>query len=233
MTQKFHKLATTAVVAALLAGPVTADEKEVDPWEGMNRSIFAFNEGFDRYLLKPATLGYKAVTPDLVETGISNFFGNISDIGSFVNNVLQAKLDPALNDLARITFNTTVGLAGFIDVATPMGLPETDEDFGQTLGYWGFESGPYLMLPFFGPSTVRDGVGFVAETVTSPYNNLEDDTLRYSLTALRAIDARAGLLEAERLISGDKYLFIRNAYLQRREFQVNDGELDTFDDDDF
>ncbi|WP_027857081.1 MlaA family lipoprotein [Marinobacterium jannaschii] len=233
MKQMLLKLVAVGVIASAVSVPVFAEEAEVDPWEGMNRSIFAFNEGFDRYLLKPATLGYKAVTPDVVETGVSNFFGNISDIGSFVNNVLQAKFEPALNDFARLTFNTTIGLAGFIDVATPMGLPETDEDFGQTLGYWGFESGPYLMLPFFGPSTVRDGVGFVAESVTSPYNNLEDDTLRYSLTALRAIDQRAGLLEAERLISGDKYLFIRNLYLQRREFQVNDGQLESFDDDDF
>lgn len=206
---------------------------EADPWEGFNRTVFSFNEGLDRYVLKPATLGYKAVTPDLVETGVSNFFNNISDVGSLFNNILQGKIDPAVSDLARISFNTTFGLGGIIDVATPMGLERYDEDFGQTLGYWGVSSGPYLMLPFFGPSTVRDGVGLAVDSVTSPMNNVEDDSARYVLMALKAVDTRAGLLEAEKLITGDKYIFVREAYLQRREFSVNDGVVEDYDDDNF
>jgi phospholipid-binding lipoprotein MlaA len=210
-----------------------ADAHEIDPWEAYNRVMFGFNEGLDKYALKPITLGYKAITPDLVETGVSNFFDNISDVGSLLNNVLQTKFEAAGEDLARVSFNTTFGLGGVLDVATPMGIEEHNEDFGQTLGYWGMESGPYVVLPLFGPSNVRDTGGLIVDSITSPISNIEDDSARYAVIGLQAIDTRSGLLEAEKLITGDRYTFIRDAYLQRREFSINDGQSEDYDDENF
>lgn len=226
-------------VAVLVSGlmmtspAVLADAHEIDPWEGYNRVMFGFNEGLDKYALKPITLGYKAITPDLVETGVSNFFDNISDVGSLLNNVLQTKFEAAGEDLARVSFNTTFGLGGVLDVATPMGIEEHNEDFGQTLGYWGMESGPYVVLPLFGPSNVRDTGGLIVDSITSPISNIEDDSARYAVIGLQAIDTRSGLLEAEKLITGDRYTFIRDAYLQRREFSINDGQSEDYDDENF
>lgn len=226
-------------VAVLVSGlmmtspAVLADGHEIDPWEGYNRVMFGFNEGLDKYALKPITLGYKAITPDLVETGVSNFFDNISDVGSLLNNVLQTKFEAAGEDLARVSFNTTFGLGGVLDVATPMGIEEHNEDFGQTLGYWGMSSGPYLVLPLFGPSNVRDTGGLIVDSITSPISNIEDDSARYAVIGLQAIDTRSGLLEAEKLITGDRYTFIRDAYLQRREFSINDGQSEDYDDENF
>lgn len=226
-------------VAVLVSGlmmtspAALADGHEVDPWEGYNRVMFGFNEGLDKYALKPITLGYKAITPDLVETGVSNFFDNISDVGSLLNNILQTKFEAAGEDLARVSFNSTFGLGGVLDVATPMGIEEHNEDFGQTLGYWGMSSGPYLVLPLFGPSNVRDTGGLIVDTITSPISNIEDDSARYAVTGLQAIDTRSGLLEAEKLITGDRYTFIRDAYLQRREFSINDGQSEDYDDENF
>lgn len=222
------------VSGLMLTSPaVLADGHEIDPWEGYNRVMFGFNEGLDKYALKPITLGYKAITPDLVETGVSNFFDNISDVGSLLNNVLQTKFEAAGEDLARVSFNSTFGLGGVLDVATPMGIEEHNEDFGQTLGYWGMSSGPYLVLPLFGPSNVRDTGGLIVDTITSPISNIEDDSARYAVTGLQAIDTRSGLLEAEKLITGDRYTFIRDAYLQRREFSINDGQSEDYDDENF
>lgn len=226
-------------VAVLVSGlmmtspAALADGHEIDPWEGYNRVMFGFNEGLDKYALKPITLGYKAITPDLVETGVSNFFDNISDVGSLLNNVLQTKFEAAGEDLARVSFNSTFGLGGVLDVATPMGIEEHNEDFGQTLGYWGMSSGPYLVLPLFGPSNVRDTGGLIVDSITSPISNIEDDSARYAVIGLQAIDTRSGLLEAEKLITGDRYTFIRDAYLQRREFSINDGQSEDYDDDNF
>ncbi|WP_370277933.1 VacJ family lipoprotein [Pontibacterium sp.] len=227
------------LVAVLVSGLIMtspgalADGHEIDPWEGYNRAMFSFNEGLDKYALKPITLGYKAVTPDLIETGVSNFFDNISDVGSLLNNLLQTKFESAGEDLARVSFNTTFGLGGVLDVATPMGVEEHNEDFGQTLGYWGMESGPYLVLPFFGPSNIRDTGGLIVDSITSPISNIEDDSARYAVIGLQAIDTRSGLLEAEKLITGDRYTFIRDAYLQRREFSINDGQSEDYDDENF
>lgn len=222
------------VSGLMLTSPaVLADGHEIDPWEGYNRVMFGFNEGLDKYALKPITLGYKAITPDLVEAGVSNFFDNISDVGSLLNNVLQTKFEAAGEDLARVSFNSTFGLGGVLDVATPMGIEEHNEDFGQTLGYWGMSSGPYLVLPLFGPSNVRDTGGLIVDTITSPISNIEDDSARYAVTGLQAIDTRSGLLEAEKLITGDRYTFIRDAYLQRREFSINDGQSEDYDDENF
>ena len=211
---------------------IADDHVEVDPWEGFNRTVFEFNEVLDEYALKPAAQGYQAITPDLVEAGIGNFFDNLSDVGDFVNNLLQLKGEAAVQDATRVVFNTTIGVGGLIDVATPMGLPEHDEDFGQTLGYWGTETGPYLVLPFFGPSNVRDGIGLIPDSFVDPVGEVEHIPSRNQLYALRVVDTRADLLGADELLNGDRYTAMRDAYLQRREFLVSDGET-SFDDDDF
>ena len=205
---------------------------EIDPWQGFNRSVFAFNEVLDGYLLKPAAQGYQFVTPDIVETGVGNFFGNLADVGSIVNNLLQFKGEAAVQDFSRVIFNSTVGLGGIIDVATPMGLPEHKEDFGQTLGHWGVESGPYLVLPLLGPSNVRDGISKIPDSMVDPVGEVNPIRTRNQLYALRIVDARADLLAAEQLLTGDRYTAIRDAYMQRREFLVNDGQAE-FDDEQF
>ncbi len=209
-------------------------ESDQDPWEGFNRAVFSFNEGLDRAILKPVTQGYRYVTPQVAQTGVNNFFENLKDVRTLVNNLLQGKFHNATEDFARITFNTTFGLGGLIDVATPMGIPKNNEDFGQTLGVWGVSSGPYVVLPLFGPSTVRDTVGMVPDWYLDPVYYVDDRSTRYPLRAMRVIDTRSQLMDAERIISGDRYIFIRDAYLQRREFLINDGEVNvTFDETDF
>jgi len=222
------------VLALSLAAPVVAETKS-DPWEGYNRTMYDFNKSADRYLIKPLAQGYQAVTPDLVEQGVHNFFSNLGDITSLVNSILQLKPDSALQDFARITFNSTFGLAGLIDVSTPMGLPSSGEDFGQTLGYWGVSSGPYLVLPLFGPSSVRDAVGRVPDTYTDVWPaEVGHIPTRNSGYGLRLLDTRVSLFSAERLISGDEYSFVRDAYLQQRAFMVKDGQMDLkFNQDDF
>lgn len=225
-----------AISTPLIANASDHEQEQinVDPWEGFNRAMFSFNETIDTYALKPVAKGYKAVTPDIVETGVGNFFGNLSDVGSMLNNVLQFKGQAAAEDMMRVLINSTIGLAGLIDVATPIGLPEHNEDFGQTLGHWGVDTGPYLVLPFFGPSNVRDGVGLVADSAVDPVGEVDPIRTRNQLYALRIIDDRARLLAAENLINGDRYTAIRDAYLQRREFMVNDGQVDAdFDDEAF
>lgn len=225
---------STALLSTLSLQAASADEVDADPWEGFNRAVFTFNDTLDRYALKPLAQGYQAVTPDFVETGVGNFFGNLSDVGSIANNLLQGKGDAAGQDLARVVFNSTIGLAGLIDVATPMGLPEHDEDFGQTLGYWGLSSGPYLVLPLLGPSSVRDGIGLIPDSLLDPVGEVDHVRTRNALYATRIIDTRAELLAAEHLLNGDRYSAMRDAYLQRRAFLVNDGEVKAnFDDDQF
>ncbi|GGB89408.1 hypothetical protein GCM10011352_14260 [Marinobacterium zhoushanense] len=222
------------VMALLLAAPVNAETTEQkDPWQGLNRAVFTFNEQVDRFALKPLAQGYRYVMPDIAERGVSNFFSNLGDIRSAVNNLLQGKINDALTSASRVVFNSTFGLAGFIDVATPIGLEEKHEDFGQTLGRWGLGSGPYLVLPLFGPSSVRDGIGLIPDIALDPVGDVDHVPTRNSLYGLRMIDVRANLLRAEQMISGDKYLFVRDAYLQRREYLVNDGEVQVKYDNDF
>ncbi|MCW4151033.1 VacJ family lipoprotein [Halomonas sp. 18H] len=206
-----------------------------DPWEGFNRGVFAFNETVDRYALKPLSQGYRFVTPDPVEAGVGNFFSNLGEIRTTLNSLLQGKGSNASASTGRFVLNSTVGLLGLFDVATPMGLSVRDEDFGQTLATWGVGEGPYLVLPLLGPSTVRDTGGLPVDMYTYPVTYVEHDPTRLSLSALRTIDTRAGLLEQEKLIQGDRYTFIRDSWLQRRRFEVSDGELgeDPFASDDF
>ncbi len=205
-----------------------------DPWEGFNRAVFSFNDTLDRNVLVPVTKGYRFVMPDVAETGVHNFFENLGDISTLINNLLQGKVSDATQDFARVAFNSTFGLLGVIDVASPMGIEKHDEDFGQTLGYWGVDSGPYIVLPLLGPSNVRDGVALIPDHYLDPITYMDEDNAALWLRAIRVVDTRSELLASEKLISGDRYSFIRDAYLQRREFLVTDGEVgENFDQDNF
>lgn len=221
------RLAQLCVCTGVALVPFAANAAtEDDPWEGVNRVVFKFNDTLDTYALKPLAQGYQFITPQFLEDGIHNIYQNFGDVRNLVNDVLQAKPHSAGVDTARVLMNTTLGLGGFFDVGTKMGLQRNDEDFGQTLGHWGIGSGPYVVLPFLGPSTVRDAVALYPDFYTEPYDYINDIPARNMSIGLDVIDKRASLLSAEKLISGDKYVFIRNAYLQNREFKVKDGQVE-------
>jgi phospholipid-binding lipoprotein MlaA len=187
--------------------------------------VFAFNQTVDKALVKPAAELYQTVTPDPVDRSITNFFSNLNDVIVALNNLLQLKIEPAVSDVGRIVANTTFGVFGLFDVATHFGLEKNNEDFGQTLGYWGMDPGPYLMLPLLGPSTVRDTVGRAGDFAASPMD-IFDETTRWVLRGVNVIDTRADLLSVSRIAETaalDEYVFIRDAYLQRRRYLVFDG----------
>lgn len=215
-----------ALIALVALGAPSLHAAEEDPWEGVNRAVFRFNDTVDTYSLKPLAQGYQKVTPDVIETGISNVFSNLGDVVVLANDLLQGKIHDAGIDTSRILFNTTFGVLGFFDVATRMGLQKNDEDLGQTLGAWGLGSGPYVVLPLLGPSTVRDIGGRAGDSFLSPYRYINDVPARNTTRGVDVVDTRAGLLSAERMITGDKYIFIRNAYLQNREFRTQDGQVE-------
>jgi phospholipid-binding lipoprotein MlaA len=215
-------IATTAVIA--FAVPVNAAE-DYDPFEKTNRKIFAFNDYLDRNLLVPVAKGYNAITPRVVNNGISNAYSNALEPLTTVNDVAQLKFGRGVTAVSRFVVNSTVGFFGVFDVASKIGLPAHKEDFGQTLGYWGVGNGPYLVLPLFGPRTLRHTVGHVGDYYTGMSytyfgDNLGEDALMFGL---KGLDLRASLLGSEEFITGDRYLFIRSAYLQNQEYQVNDG----------
>lgn len=218
-----------AALVSLTSGcaTVTKDgEIDKDPYEGFNRTMYSFNEGLDNAVLKPLAKGYNAITPEPVNKGVTNFFNNLADVGSAINNLLQMKLSRAANDVGRVLINTTIGLLGFVDVASNLDMPSYKEDFGQTLGTWGSESGPYIVLPFFGPSSGRDAIGLVVDWFTDPVTYIEDDTTRWSLRGLNVVDTRADLMNASRVLNQaalDPYIFTREAYLQKRRSEVYDG----------
>jgi len=215
--------------AMALGGCATTDPDFADPRdpiEGFNRAVYSFNDMLDRALIKPLAQGYNAVVPKPVNRGVTNFFNNIDDVTSAVNNLLQFKIGRALNDVGRVAVNTTVGIGGLFDVASNMDMPRYDEDFGQTLGTWGVASGPYIVLPLIGPTSGRDGIGLVVDWFTDPTNYIDDDTVRWSLRGLDLVDTRADLLNASRVVDQaalDPYAFVRDAYLQKRQDQVYDG----------
>jgi phospholipid-binding lipoprotein MlaA len=223
--------ALSAVLAAAIALQGCASiEREYaepnDPLEGLNRAVYQFNEGLDKVVIKPLAEGYQAITPTPVDRGITNFFNNLDDVVSAVNNLLQFKFRRAASDVGRVAVNSTLGVAGFFDVATNMDLPRYDEDLGQTLGTYGFEPGPFIVLPLLGPTTVRDGIGRVGDWYIDPISYLEDDSTRWALRGLDIVDTRADLLGASRVMEQaalDPYAFMRDAYLQRRRNQVYDG----------
>ena len=214
------------LLALALGGCASAPVDDRDPLEPFNRQVYRFNDALDRNILKPVAEKYEAITPRPVSRGITNFFSNLGDINVIVNDLLQLKVAQAGFDLGRLTFNTTIGLLGFIDVATPMDLRKHDEDFGQTLGYWGVGTGWYVVLPFLGPSTVRDGAGLVGDYHFDPVTQTADTETRWAGITLRVVDTRAGLLRASRVFEQaalDPYAFLRDAYFQRRENLVYDG----------
>lgn len=206
--------------AALLGGcAMSPSALPHDPWEPFNREVTDFNEGLDKAVLKPAATVYQRVTPALVRKGVDNFFSNVSDVWSLFNNVLQLKPKESVETLFRVGVNTTMGLGGIIDVATELRLERHREDFGQTLGYWGVPTGPYVVLPLFGPSTLRDSLAMPVDRQIDPVGNLNEVALRNTLTTLRIIDTRSELLQLGNLLDDaalDKYSFTRDAYLQRR-----------------
>lgn len=208
----------------VLSQPIFAETEE-DPWEGFNRSMFTFNTALDNAVLKPVAQGYDWVTPNVVQKGVSNFFSNLGEVSNITNNLLQAKFVGTVASTGRFLINSTIGIFGIFDVASALGISEYNEDFGQTLGYWGVSSGPYLVLPFFGPSTVRDGTGLVIEYVYNDEIDLLHLTLEeeIALLALDVVQTRVHLFSVESLIIGDPYTFIRDVYLQNREFEVHDG----------
>lgn len=225
------KLSFFLIVTALaLAASGCASQANKDPLEGMNRGIYKFNDVADKALIKPVAKAYKAVAPTPVRTGINNFFSNLGMITTIVNDLLQFKFAHAFNDTGRFIINTTFGVAGFIDLASKDGIEKRKEDFGQTLGHWGVEPGAYLVLPFLGPSTVRDTAGLAVDTVTSDpityTHNIGEVRLYNQLRAAQFIDKRTELLAAGDLVdeaSLDPYAFLRDAYLQRRASMVQDG----------
>lgn len=215
------------LAAFLLPVQALAEEKNPDPLESWNRKVFAFNDWADHYVMRPVATGYTRVTPDPVERGISRMFSNLGEVSNVVNALLQGKFSYAASSTGRFLVNSTVGLAGFFDVASHMELAKSDgEDFGQTLGHWGVPSGPYLVLPLLGSSTLRDAPALAVDLHTNPAYYIEDNAVRLGVAGLWAISSRADLLAAESLVSGDRYLFIRDVYLQRREYLVRDGEIE-------
>jgi phospholipid-binding lipoprotein MlaA len=218
-------LAMAAVLT--LSGCATSGGGRVyDPFEPINRAVYAINEPIDRNLIKPVAQAYVDYVPSVFRTGISNYFNNIDDLFSALNGLLQGKLDKAGNDMGRVMINTFPGILGLIDVASDLGIPRGNEDFGQTFGYWGIPQGPYLVVPLFGPSTVRDGTGFVLRVLWSPTTEIPNVALRNVIYGLGGLDLRANALGATSLIdeaSLDPYTFVRRAYLQRREYLVYDG----------
>lgn len=227
---RLSALALTCLLAfstsALADSPAEADPR--DPWEGYNRAVFGFNKGVDSMFLRPMAETYDTLTPAVVDQGISNFFSNIGDIRNSFNNFLQGKPDEGVNSLARLLINSTVGLLGLIDVATDIGIHKSEEDFGQTLGAGGAEPGPYFVLPFLGPSTVRDAIGKPVDFALNPFTWADDSDVRAGAMGLQAVNYRAGLMAAEEAVEGiteDEYALIRNAYLDQREFEVSDGAV--------
>ena len=231
--KKLSSLAAAVLVCSLVQGCASGPQANpADPLEPFNRGVYNFNEGLDRAVLKPVATAYQNVTPSPVRTGVANFFENLSDAWSFVNNVLQARPAEAADTLFRFTTNTFWGLGGVLDVASDLKIPKHKEDFGQTLGTWGLSSGPYLVLPLFGPSSVRDSAGLLVDRQGSLLSQTNDVGVRNSLTGLNLVDIRANLLEAGNLLDQaalDKYAFIRDSYLQRRQSLIgtSDGSVGT------
>lgn len=233
------RLCAALLLAGLLAGCATSGGNPADPLERVNRAVFAFNDGADKYMLTPVAKGYRAVLPGFLRTGISNFFSNLEDVWVSVNDLLQGKFQEGMEDITRVIFNSTFGIAGIFDFASDVGLPKRTEDFGQTLGWWGVGSGPYVVIPLLGPSTVRDGFGLLVDgRADLVYRGIDDVPLRNSVYATRAISNRANLLDASSVLEQaalDRYAFVRDAWLQRRRNLVYDGnpprERDESDDE--
>jgi phospholipid-binding lipoprotein MlaA len=220
-------LAAMMLVLAGACATPNGDERDPrDPWEGFNRGVYRFNDTFDEYLAKPVATAYRKALHQEIRSRVGNFFANVQDIFIGVNNFLQGKFDDGVNDWARFAFNSTFGLLGIHDVASEWGLEKHNEDFGQTFGRWGAPPGPYLVLPFLSSSTVRDGLGTAVDYYAAPLGEVRPINLRNSLWGIYLVNTRSELLEAGRILEEaalDKYVFQRDAYLQRRRSLVYDG----------
>ena len=216
----------------LSACATTGALDERDPWEGFNRGVYSFNEVMDDLIFDPISELYNFITPDFLNKGISNFFSNLAQISVIANDILQFKFDQVVNDTTRLLINSTVGLMGIFDVASSAGLYSSEEDFGQTLAYWGIGPGPYLVVPFFGPATVRDAAGFAVDRgILSPLMYIDDDLTRAGLLSLNYVDFKADLLSTRDLIGEaavDEYDFVKNAYFEKRASQMNDDPFEGF-----
>lgn len=230
------KISAVTLLSFSLLGCATNGDPR-DPLEPLNRGVYKFNDAVDKAVIKPVATGYKEAVPGLVQTAVGNFFSNLDDVLVLFNDLLQFKLDQSASDFSRLAWNTSVGIAGLIDVATPMELPKHNEDFGQTLGYWGIGNGPYLVLPILGPSTLRDATGRLVDSHFDPVWRHHPVPERNSAVAVYGVDTRARLLDAEGILDEaalDRYVFLRDAYLQRRLGLVYDGNppREKFEDDD-
>jgi len=235
LPQSAAKLLTTIILALTLFSSSLYAE-EVDPLESINRNMFYLNERLDHYALRPIAVVYRDVIPNPLERGIDNFFSNLNELTNVANDLLQGKFKQAGHDGGRFLINSTIGMAGLFDVAERAGLSESDgEDFGQTLAVWGVGEGPYLMLPLMGPSTLRDAPSKFVDSFTDPFSYSDDVRTKNSVTAVDLLNTRVGFLGLDEMSSGDKYLFVRDVYLQRTRYLVNDGSIeDDFGDfDDF
>lgn len=231
-----RRAALLAVAAALVTGcAANQTVPEDDAWEPLNRGIYAFNNGVDRVLLRPLAKGYRFVTPDVVERGVSNVFANLRYPRVIVSNLMQGKGKDALSDTGRFLVNSTIGVAGIFDVATPMGMEAHNEDIGQALAKWGVPSGPYIVIPLLGPSTLRDGLSVAADQALHVRNHLDSTSARDKLLPLEIIAIRASILPLDAQIaeSTDPYVFVREAYLQRRNYLIYDGDPPVEDDLEF
>jgi len=220
------RLAVAAAATVLLAG-CAATPSKVDPLEPMNRALYQVHDVLDTNIVKPVAEGYVSVVPQFIRTGFANVFNNIDDLFSAVNGLLQGKTEKAGNDLGRVLTNTMLGLGGLIDVATDLGIERGNEDFGQTFAVWGFPAGPYLFIPLFGPTTVRDGTGVLVRIALGPVSYISNVPVRNSIYGVGYIDLRSQALEGGSIVDTaalDRYVFIRNAYLQRRRYLIYDGK---------
>lgn len=225
--KKFHIYAAVTAIAVLsssLSG--CASNHPQDPFEKVNRIVFAFNEHLDRAVLKPIATGYQTVVPEVARTHIGNFFGNTVDVWSTANAGFQLKPEKFLTGVFRVGVNTIFGFGGLIDIATEMGLDKPQEDLGQTLGYWGIGPGPYIVWPVLGPSNVRDSVGRVGDYLANPVIHIEDDATRFGLLALGTVHLRSvliGIVNVTDEAALDRYIFLRDAFMQRRQNLIYDG----------
>ena len=225
---RITKFVAALAAAVAMTGCATTHNNPVDPFEGFNRAVFKFNDGVDRVALKPAATVYRNVLPSFVQTGVGNFFGNLADVWTSANNFLQGNIENGLNDMMRVVVNSTLGLGGLLDIGSEAGLQKHKEDFGQTLGVWGVKSGPYVMLPLLGPSTLRDTFATPVDAIGNPLSYAESTRASVAANIVRVVDLRASLLDTTALVEDaaiDRYEFIRDAYLQRRESKIHRKEL--------
>ena len=219
--------ARVSLVALALVVPVVEaqTQEEIDPWEGYNRWIFDFNDDADRWIIRPVAKGYDAIMPEFGRVGVNNFFSNFYDFNGALNALLQGRIERAVNNTFRVVANSTIGLFGLLDVASMAGIPRYETDFGHTLSIWGVPRGNFLVLPIIGPSTVRSSFGASIDAYISPSRQMMNDQAYWGLRAFNVLDIRASLLDAEEIMTGDRYVFFRDAYLQSRAVLEAGGQV--------